>query len=515
MDSKLATKVYSILPERDAFVAIAFASFLIYYVTTTFLAWRRLRHFPGPPTASISYLWAFLSVIRGRCDTAIVSAQKKYGKAVRISPNGIMIYDPETFWQINSARSAYGRSGWYGSAKLHPEGDSVLSEMDTARHDKRKANLVGGFSGKRLASLEASVDDRLASLVNYIRRKVRDVPGNRVKLNFSKIIRWWQLDLVTLVAFGVPWGDLADETDHYTFLSAMDSALPFIHSVSMVPFLRMLVFSKFVLWLAAPKVTDKEGMGRSIREMRETVDSHFENPNETKPGQKHPDMLGEWIAKGHDKKSCELDLAILMPAGTETSVTVIRGVLLHILSSPTVYQQLKQDIADGIKDGRISRPITNGQAKAMPYLQAVINEGMRMTPPVINGFAKKVPPGGDTICGKFVPEGTEIHANYVSMLNNPEVFGDDSDLFRPERFLECDKERRSYMLKTVDLAFGYGRWLCLGKPLAVIELNKIFVELLRAFDFQICNAENPWRRKVYSASVMPQFDLRFWENSLD
>lgn len=85
-----------------------------------------------------------------------------------------------------------------------------------------------------------------------------------------------------------------------------------------------------------------------------------------------------------------------MPAGTETSVTAIRVTLLHILSSPTVYHKLKQEISEGIKAGRISRPVTNEQAKQMPYLQAVISEGMRIVPPVINGFAKEVPAGGDT-----------------------------------------------------------------------------------------------------------------------
>lgn len=85
-----------------------------------------------------------------------------------------------------------------------------------------------------------------------------------------------------------------------------------------------------------------------------------------------------------------------MPAGTETTVTAIRGTMLNLLSSPVVYQKLKQEISEGIKAGRISRPITNDQAKALPYLQAVIIEGMRMVPSVINGFAKKVPPGGDT-----------------------------------------------------------------------------------------------------------------------
>lgn len=85
-----------------------------------------------------------------------------------------------------------------------------------------------------------------------------------------------------------------------------------------------------------------------------------------------------------------------MPAGTETSVTIIRGTLLQILSSPAVYHKLKQEIAEGIKAGRISQPVTNEQAKAMPYLQAVISESTRMVSPVNNGLAKKVPPGGDT-----------------------------------------------------------------------------------------------------------------------
>ncbi|POS69670.1 hypothetical protein DHEL01_v211938 [Diaporthe helianthi] len=513
MDFKFIAKLTAVVPETGALVAMALGSLLTYYVTTTFLAWRRLRHFPGPPLASISWLWCFLMVATGKCHTKIAKAQNKYGKAMRIGPNAIMVYDPETLWQINSARSTYDRSGWYESMKFHPEGDSVLTEMNTARHDKRKATLVPAFAGARSRNFEVDVDDRVASLVNYIRTKARAAPGN--SLNFSKIIRWFQLDLVTQVAFGEPWGDLADETDHYTFLGSMDKTMPLIHSVSMMPLFRKLFFSKLVLYLAAPRVTDKAGMGRSLGEMRSIVKSRFESPDEAKPGRQHGDVLSEWIKRGHSPEQCELDLSILMPAGTETTVTVIRGVLLHMLSSPTVYQRLKQEIADGIKTGQISRPITNDQAKAMPYLQAVISEGMRVVPAVINGFGKKVPPGGDTICGKFVPEGTEVHGNWVSMLMNPEVFGEDSQLFRPERFLECDEKQKTYMLKTVDLSFGYGRWLCLGKSLANIELNKIFVELLRVFDFQIYDAETPWKRKVYSASVISEFDLRIWENPLD
>lgn len=107
----------------------------------------------------------------------------------------------------------------------------------------------------------------------------------------------------------------------------------------------------------------------------------------------------------------------------------------------------------------------------------MINEGLRISPPTTAGFGKAVPPGGDVICGKHLPAGTEVFLNYVGMMRNKEVFGDDVETFRPERFLECDEATRARRLKVVDLNFGYGRWLCLGKSLALLEMNKLFVEV--------------------------------------
>ena len=100
-----------------------------------------------------------------------------------------------------------------------------------------------------------------------------------------------------------------------------------------------------------------------------------------------------------------------------------------------------------------------------------------MVPPAIVGFSKRVPAGGDTICGRFVPGGTEIMVNMCEMLRNKVVFGEDADAFRPERFLECNEETQARMLKVMDLAFGHGRWMCPGKTLAWMELNKVFVEV--------------------------------------
>lgn len=90
---------------------------------------------------------------------------------------------------------------------------------------------------------------------------------------------------------------------------------------------------------------------------------------------------------------------------------------------------------------------------------------------------KEVPPGGDIIDGKFVPEGVRIASSNWAMTHKKSLFGQDAELFRPERWLEADETRAAEMRRTVELIFGYGRWTCAGKSIAFLELNKIFVEV--------------------------------------
>jgi cytochrome P450 len=115
----------------------------------------------------------------------------------------------------------------------------------------------------------------------------------------------------------------------------------------------------------------------------------------------------------------------------------------------------------------------------------VIIETLRLYPPFTGLPFKTVPPQGDTIDGKHVPGGTLISPNFCTTGRNRAVFGEDADVFRPERWLEADaaaaasgdRERRAEMRRVAELTFGYGRWGCAGKMIAFLELNKIFVEV--------------------------------------
>jgi len=148
--------------------------------------------------------------------------------------------------------------------------------------------------------------------------------------------------------------------------------------------------------------------------------------------------------------------------------------MLHVMCNARVGEALRNEIEQANPTWPV---ITDAEARRMPYLQAVIKEGLRMFPPVAGLMAKEVPKGGDTFKGTFFPEGTRIGYCAWGVVRWPEVWGSDAHEFRPERWLEASPEKLREMDGTVELVFGYGRWQCLGRNVAFIELNKVFVEV--------------------------------------
>jgi hypothetical protein len=103
----------------------------------------------------------------------------------------------------------------------------------------------------------------VAVLINILKTKYLAKGGTQT-VDFSQLIRFFQVDVVTLASSGEPWGDLATETDQFDFISLADAFVPFVHSFMMVPLLRGFFSSTFFLKLAGPKHTDAKGMGKFL-----------------------------------------------------------------------------------------------------------------------------------------------------------------------------------------------------------------------------------------------------------
>jgi cytochrome P450 len=172
---------------------------------------------------------------------------------------------------------------------------------------------------------------------------------------------------------------------------------------------------------------------------------------------------------------------------------------------------IRAEIDGGIKSGLISDPIRDSEARQLPYLQAVIKEALRLWPPVVGLLQKVAPPEGDTINGVFIPGGTFVGQCAWALGRNPAIYGPDCALFRPERWLEASPEEYQKMDRQSDLTFGYGRFACLGRPVATIELNKVFVQLLRNFNFEVVDPSKPWSSDSWGIFLQKDFWVRITE----
>jgi cytochrome P450 len=174
-------------------------------------------------------------------------------------------------------------------------------------------------------------------------------------------------------------------------------------------------------------------------------------------------------------------------AGSDTTVTSIRSALLFIITHPQVHATLRAELDDAYSRGEFDDPvISDSQALRLPYFQACIRESLRMIPPVFGMLQKLVPPEGDTIDGKYLPPGTRVGTCIYGILRNKKTFGDDADLYRPERWLREDDARLSQMIKAGEIMFGSGKYSCLGKTVAMFEIRKTIATVSNHFGLDIC-----------------------------
>lgn len=342
---------------------------------------------------------------------------------------------------------------------------------DEDAHTLLRSKMVAGYSGKENLSMETTIETNISRLVDLIERKYISTSRQYRPMDWGQKGQFFTLDVISDLAFGEALGYLERDDDQYDYIKITTASIPAMLILSCIPTLANIIQSRFLRFLL-PKETDKIGFGAFIGVTNRVVASRFKPDT---PEQQ--DMLGSFIRHGLNQEEASGEAVLQIVAGSDTSATTIRSVMLYLMSTPRAYKKLQTEIDEAIAAGKISSPIQDSEARQLPYLQAVIKEALRMLPPAGGAFFKEVPAGGDVICGKFVPAGTQVGSSVLAIHHDKKTFGEDAESFRPERWLDKDVERVERMRQTVDMVFHSGKWQCPGKTVALMEFNKIFVEV--------------------------------------
>lgn len=385
---------------------------------------------------------------------------------------------------MNAVRSSFIRGTWYTALKLHPEIDNITSYVDEGTHADLRARMAPGYSGKENVHMEQDVDDQLLTLLDLLEHKYTARPEEGVYriVDISRVTSFFTLDVISKIAFGRTFGFLERDEDPYGYLENLAQFLPAIIVFGVFPELTKLLKIQIVK-AALPQSTDKRGLGRVMGFAKDRVDERFG----AKRIIRH-DMLGSFIKRGLTQTQLESETLTQITAGSDSTASALRITLHFISTSPPILARLLAEFEDAVASGKVTRPvIKDSEARQLPYLQACIKEGLRVYPPVTGLLAKEVPADGAWIdvdgTKKFAPPGTQIGWNTWGLTHDRSIFGADADIFRPERWLSRDGDEReaqriANMTEAVGLVFGYGRFGCLGRGVALMELNKALIEVL-------------------------------------
>lgn len=115
----------------------------------------------------------------------------------------------------------------------------------------------------------------------------------------------------------------------------------------------------------------------------------------------------------------------------QPQATALSGVTYYLLTSDPAY--LKNLTAEIRSTHSTYDDITLESVARLKYLHAVLQEGLRMYPPVPVALPRRVPQGGAVLCGEFVPEGTSVGVHQFATYRSEEHFTKPYE-FHPERW---------------------------------------------------------------------------------
>ena len=169
-----------------------------------------------------------------------------------------------------------------------------------------------------------------------------------------------------------------------------------------------------------------------------------------------------------DKARIRSELVNVLVAGRDAVAGLMSNVFHALSRSPRIQNQLYAEIKEIL--GRWADPPRYEQLKEMQYLRAVLNESLRLYPVVpLNSREALVdttlPFGGGTEGNQpiFVAKGTVVNWSTYALHRRKDLYGEDAEDFRPERWLDGGDGKPVLRVAWEYLPFNGGPRTCLGR----------------------------------------------------
>ncbi|XVF42823.1 hypothetical protein PTKIN_Ptkin01aG0396200 [Pterospermum kingtungense] len=178
-------------------------------------------------------------------------------------------------------------------------------------------------------------------------------------------------------------------------------------------------------------------------------------------------------------------------AGTDTTSTALQWIMANLVKYPRIQEKLFNEIKGVVGEGE--EEVKEDDLQSMPYLKAVILEGLRRHPPSHLVLPHKVT--RDIILNDFLfTKKCIVNFMLADMGLDPKVW-EDPIAFKPERFLNSDGINQEIVDITCSkeikmMPFGAGRRICPGIVLAMLHLEYFVANLVWSFAWKAVDGDD-------------------------
>jgi cytochrome P450 len=370
----------------------------------------------------------------------------KHGRLVRVGPNHVSVSDGNAIQQLYSISTKFVKSEFYSMFDIKtPAGvaSTTFSVRDEAVHKAKKRPVANAFSMSTMRELEPMND----TCSEILTRKLKERIGQDVDL--GTWLHWYAFDVISSITFSNRLGFMEEEKDVGNIIEAIEGRLvynsiigqaPWLHKylfgnplvsylASAIPAVAVMNSSKFIVDFAAKQLQRYQGKDTGSSELPDMLD-RFKRFKDGEQVMSDSELLSHAVSN--------------IFAGSDTTAASLRAIFYFLGRTPLAHDKVLAELDEAVQEGRLSDPVTFAEAQELKYFQAIVKEALRMHPAVGLLLERVVPRGGAEVGGVWLAGGTVVGINPWVAARDKEVYGEDSEIFKPERWLDAsDKDLKA------------------------------------------------------------------------
>lgn len=411
---------------------------VLFYILPFIRNWS-IQDIPGPFLAKFTNLWYMYECRRCRRYLTVHKLHEKYGTFVRVQPDHVSIADPEAIPIVYGHGTGTLKSQYYDAFVSIQRG--LFNTRDRHEHTRKRKTVSHTFSAKSVGQFEQYIHHNLELLAQRWDELSANSKGSYAKFDALNWFNYVAFDIIGDLAFGAPFGMLekgADIAEVRLDPNGPPTYAPAIEVLNrrgevsnavgcwpaIKPYAKYLPDPFFSKGMAA--IANLAGIATARVNARLAA---AENGEVTRV-----DLLAR-LMEGKDEKGEKLGRAELtaealtqLIAGSDTTSNTSCALLYHCLTKPDVVRKLQAELDQALPTDDVP---TFDQVRDLKYLDAVIQETLRIHSTSSQGLPRVVPPGdGIDVAGRHFPQGVILSVPAYVMHHSKEIWGPDADEFR-------------------------------------------------------------------------------------